>query len=154
MVPGATPLLSTLLLISGVLGLGWGIALCVIDLRQRRLPDVLTLPAIALVWAVAAVVQPTAVLGGLGWALFLLLIGIRLGGVGGGDIKLAASLGVVVVLAAGFGMLPWVIGGASGLAAVTMLLTRKRSLPFGPAMLLATGSGVLAGYFSGGGAGG
>lgn len=154
MFPGTTPLTATLLAISGVLGVGWGITLCVIDLRQRRLPDVLTLPAIPLVWAVALAIQPTAVLGGLGWALLLLVIGIRLGGVGGGDIKLAASLGVVVVLGAGFGVLPWVMGGAAGIAAVTMLLFRRQSLPFGPAMLLATGLGILTGHFTGGGSGG
>ncbi|QGU07521.1 Type IV leader peptidase family protein [Corynebacterium occultum] len=130
-----------------LLGLGcttWAIALCVVDLRQRRLPDALTLPAIPLAWGLALLWQPTAVLGGVGWALFLLLIGIWLGGVGGGDIKLAASLGTGVVLGAGFGTLPWVMAGAAGIAALIMLLSRRESLPFGPAMLLAAGLGILS----------
>lgn len=123
---------------------GWAVALCYRDLRERRLPDQLTLPAIAVAWGLAAMLHPWAILAGVAWGGLLLLIGVVMGGVGGGDVKLAASLGTAVVLASGFGVLPWVMLGASVISLAIMLVTRRTSLPYGPAMLLAAVLGMAS----------
>ena len=108
-------------------GLGvWTVALVVTDLRSRRLPDVLTVPAavFAAVWAVVTGV-PVAVLGGVGWFLLSVLPGLlsRRLAAGGGDAKLALSLGTVAAGVGGvFGWL-LVVGAAS---AVTVLLVLAR----------------------------
>ena len=76
------------------------LAASVADVRSRRIPNALTASAIAL-GVVAHVVLPSgdglgaALLGGLlGLAVFLPFF--ALGGVGGGDVKLMAALGVWV----------------------------------------------------------
>lgn len=116
------------------------VALAVIvvtDLRARLIPDVITLPALA--WAVGlAVVQqraPAAVIGAcvVGGGLWILAAVAR-GGIGGGDVKLAALLGAALgwhsatlVLAAS-----QLVGAA---IAVGLLLarrgTRRTRLPIG-----------------------
>ncbi|WP_293769270.1 A24 family peptidase [uncultured Corynebacterium sp.] len=118
----------------------WAVALCVCDMRWRRLPDWLTLPA-----AIAAL--PWLSLPGLVWPglyLVLTLVGTCLGRqklrVGGGDIKLAVPLGVAVAAAAGV----WGALGAVALAnALTLLYAATwrdpagRRPPHGPFMLAA-----------------
>lgn len=123
------------------------ILLAVIDLEQRRLPDVIVLPALA----VALVVRPGGDLGttvagaGAALALFLLLyaLGRRLygpGALGMGDVKLAALIGAVVGLERLALALPLGIFLA-GAAALVLLLsgraTRGDSLPYGHFMALA-----------------
>lgn len=117
----------------------WALALVVIDLRRRLLPDALTLPGAA-VAALAAVVlgQPWAIVGGLAWALLYLAVGRLIGGVGGGDVKLALSLGTAAALAAGAGGLAAAVIGSSVLTLTAMALTRRRALPHGPGMVTAT----------------
>ncbi|MGP6173080.1 prepilin peptidase [Corynebacterium sp. A21] len=127
-----------------LLFVSWAVMLCHRDLRDRRLPDRLTLPAVAVASGLAVLLNPWAILAGAAWGGFLLLIGIFLGGVGGGDIKLAASLGTLVVLASGFAVLPWVMMGASVIALAIMLVTRRPSLPYGPAMLCAAVLGMVS----------
>ncbi|CAM3859118.1 prepilin peptidase [Corynebacterium frankenforstense] len=117
----------------------WASALVVIDLRRRLLPDALTLPGAA-VAALAAVVlgQPWAIVGGLAWALLYLAVGRLIGGVGGGDVKLALSLGTAAALAAGAGGLAAAVIGSSVLTITAMALTRRRALSHGPGMVTAT----------------
>lgn len=124
---------------------GWAVALSYLDLRWQRLPDWLTLPAVGCSVLGALLHQPSAVLGGLAWGLCYLVIAVLLGGLGGGDIKLAASLGTMVVLAAG--VTGWLLAviGASLSSAVLMLVLRRTVLPHGPSMLLASGVVVAAG---------
>lgn len=124
-----------------------------VDLLERRLPDVITLPLVPLVIGALAV---PAVAGGE-WARFgmALLAGAGVGlffftlflisptSIGFGDVKLALSLGPaigwfgpLVTVVGVFGML--VLGLVHGL--VVMVLTRQgrsTSFPFGPAMLCA-----------------
>ena len=123
------------------------ILLAVIDLEQRRLPDVIVLPALA----VALVVRPGGDLGttvagaGAALALFLLLyaLGRRLygpGALGMGDVKLAALIGAVVGLERLALALPLGILLAGGAALVLLLsgrASRSDSLPYGHFMALA-----------------
>lgn len=92
---------------------GWAVALCWWDIRARRLPDWLTLPAIPVTWIAAAFSVPWVILGGLGWSLSYLVLAIWRGGIGGGDIKLAASLGVLVAGVGGWAGLLVAVAGAS-----------------------------------------
>ncbi|AKE41320.1 signal peptidase [Corynebacterium kutscheri] len=75
----------------------WATSLCVYDFRYRRLPNFLTLPAIIGTTTLALLVdQPQALFGGLLWLgiyFFLALMNLN---IGGGDIKLALSLGILV----------------------------------------------------------
>lgn len=130
----------------------WSTALIVTDLRERRLPDVLTLPAAVLtaVWALSAG-QPLSLVGGLGWCLACRLPGWLPGGqrVGGGDAKLALTTGTVAAAAAGAA--GWLAAlGASGILTLgTLILPGVRQvgtdrLPHGPGMLVATWAVVLA----------
>jgi leader peptidase (prepilin peptidase) / N-methyltransferase len=137
------------------------IPLAFIDAAVRRLPDVLTGPAIAgtvllLVAAAAASGQwpalGRAVLGGLALAGFcLVLMLISPSGMGLGDAKAAVALGT---------MLAWrswtalIAGGFAGflLAAVYGLVllisgraTRKQQIPFGPFMITGAFLVILAG---------
>lgn len=124
---------------------GWAVALCVSDLRRRRLPDLLTLPAIPIVWGAAAGQAPMALLGGVAWALLYLMLAVGVGGVGGGDIKLAASLGVLVVW--GGGVVGWLLAlsGASLLSLTTAVLSRRSAVPHGPAMFAGSLFGAVLG---------
>jgi leader peptidase (prepilin peptidase)/N-methyltransferase len=122
------------------------------DLDQKLLPDLLTLPLIpATLLLVLIGWDPilagkelplvSAVVAGLGAPALLVGSSALLGGgLGGGDVKLAVSLGVlsgIVQLIAGF--LVASIGGAVIL--VALLATRriglKTAIPFGPILLAA-----------------
>ena len=139
--------------------LGWGAVLAVIDVRTHRLPNRIVLPAypIAIVaLGVLAVADGDAhaflraVLGGLVlFGAYAVLRGIRGSGLGGGDVKLAGVLGLLLGFA-GWGSL--LVGAASafvagGLYAIALLLLRRAdrhtAIPFGPWMLLGAWIGLL-----------
>lgn len=88
-----------------------GIVMSVHDVRDRRLPDLLTLPLAAglftAVWTLAlgtGDIMAGLIATGAALALALVLfIGAMLGGVGAGDLKLALSVGL---LTGWFGFLP------------------------------------------------
>jgi leader peptidase (prepilin peptidase)/N-methyltransferase len=141
-----------------------GVPLAFIDARQRRLPDVLTLPsypACLLLLAVAAPFLP----GGSGRfvhaligmaaavAFFGLLLLVSPAGIGLGDVKLAGPLGAYLgwLGAAAFvtGLLAaWLLAAVT---AIGLLLarraTRKTEIPFGPFLVAATVGVVLASGF-------
>lgn len=129
----------------------WAAALGICDVRSRRLPDVLTIPAALLVCAAAFVWQPVALCGAVMWVGGQLVAVAMLRGsggrypLGGGDIKLSLSLGVLCWWAGGFFGVLLAIGASSLLSAVIMLLWRKPDLPHGPAMLLASTVVVMFG---------
>ncbi|QAY69963.1 prepilin peptidase [Xylanimonas protaetiae] len=134
-----------------VVGLA-GAAHAVVDARTHRLPDAVTLPALALTAGLLALAAAAggdggrlvrALAGGavLGGAYLLLHLAQRRG-LGLGDVKLAVLLG----LPAGWagwdavwwtGVLPFLLGG---LAAVALVVARRATLAtaiaFGPWMLL------------------
>jgi leader peptidase (prepilin peptidase)/N-methyltransferase len=128
-----------------------GVALAAIDIAVKRLPDRLTLPAypvlIALLGAAAVAGHDPgslvrALLGGLALAgAYLLLALARPGQIGGGDVKLAGLVGLVL------GWLGWpaVLAGAAlgfllaAVASLAMLAARRLTLhsaiSFGPFLL-------------------
>ncbi|MGN6274124.1 MAG: prepilin peptidase [Protaetiibacter sp.] len=137
------------------------IALAVIDLDVRRLPNAIVLPAYlvgGVLLTLAAVVagEPQRlVVAGVGAAASVVFYGIlwfvKPGGMGLGDVKLAGVLGMYL------GYLGWaqlavgavgafLLGGVFGIA--LMLLGRagrKTAVPFGPWMLLGAWIGIAAG---------
>jgi leader peptidase (prepilin peptidase)/N-methyltransferase len=147
---GASPVLPAFWLLAAL-----AVVLTVIDLRHKRLPDLLTLPAYPAVLAlfgVAALAQPggghrfLAALIGLtaAYLLFLLLHVINPGGMGWGDVKLSGVLGLYLgwlgaaALVAGlFGA--FLLAGITGLGLMAAgKATLKTQIPLGPFMLTAT----------------
>ena len=134
-----------------VYGAGWsGLAVAVllvvlvpvvlIDLRHRLIPDILVLPATAVAGAAAVLAQPSRwwvpVLGAAGSAGFLLLLwAIHPEGMGLGDVKLAALIGVVLGASAIPALfIAFVAGALLGAVLLARMGARARrvAIPFGP----------------------
>ena len=130
------------------------IAVATIDLERRIIPNAITYPtlpafaaAIVLGWAIGQPLDPVrALVGGLVYGgLFLLIAFIAPRGLGMGDVKLTALIGLVmgslglryVGVAAGAAIL---LGGLGGIVALLAGRDRKSAIPFGP--FLATGAVV------------
>lgn len=146
----------------GFLLFGWLLlVVAVIDLHTRRIPNRLTYPltpTLLVVLAAAAVLEGTpgvalrALLGGIGaFGLLLVLALISPRGMGMGDVKLAAFIGI------GLGYLGWayvwlglfagfLLGGVlAALLLALRLRTRKDHIPFGPSLALGAVVALLAG---------
>lgn len=142
-------------LVAGLLALMPGIAS--IDLRHKIIPNRLTYPAllvfpvvIVLAWLVDDAVDPVkAVLGLVSYGGGIFVIAAVSRGMGLGDVKLAALIGLVlgslglrfVGAAAGVTI---VLGGVGGFVALAMGKGRKGKIPYGP--YLAAGA-VVAGLW-------
>jgi leader peptidase (prepilin peptidase)/N-methyltransferase len=139
------------------------VAITVIDLRHQIIPDAITLPGV-----VAGLLASFATdriswvesVGGivLGAGLFVAVILLSRGGMGGGDLKLGAMLGAFLgwqaILVALF--VAVMLGGLSAVALLASgRLARKDAIPFGPflaiggAVALFWGEAVLAWYLGG-----
>ena len=130
-------------------------AVIVIDIRHRIIPNALTYPAllffpvfVVVSWALGAPVDPLrAGLGFLAYGGGVLLVALISGGMGMGDVKLAAVIGVVL---GGLGLrfvgvaaaLAIVLGGLGAIVALARGAGRKSAIPFGP--YLAAGAMVAA----------
>jgi leader peptidase (prepilin peptidase)/N-methyltransferase len=131
-----------------------GVALALIDLDTKRLPDVLTLPSyvvgIVLLGIASAVDGTWGSLGrgllGMGalFAFYFLLAFIYPAGMGFGDVKLAGVLGLYLayqswgVLIVG-GFLGFLLGAVvGGGLMIAQRAGRKSKIPFGPFMLAGT----------------
>ncbi len=129
-----------------------GAAAALVDLAVRRVPNVLTLSSYIGVVAFLAVQTASghdwagllkAVIGGIGLAVFYLVLAVASrGGLGLGDVKLAAGLGTalswigITALVAGT-VLGLLLAGATGLAAILMGRLRwHQQFPFGPCLVL------------------
>lgn len=130
--------------VAGACLLAWLTALSVFDIRERRLPNWLTLPGAVVVLGVAAAAGRgvPAVLGAVGLAgLYLVVHLVAPAAMGAGDVKLAVGVGA---LTGAFGYDVWVLAavGAPLLTAIWALvaLTRRSSstVPHGPSMCIAT----------------
>jgi leader peptidase (prepilin peptidase)/N-methyltransferase len=137
------------------------IALAVIDLDVRRLPDAIVLPSYLVAAALLVAVDllrgdlarlPILVIGGAGSFLFYYLLRVlKPGGMGLGDVKLAGVLGLYLAQAGVAQLLvgtfaAFLLGGVVGIVLLaTRRSTRKGSIPFGPWMLAGAWIGILAG---------
>src|SRR5690606_7163607 len=136
------------------------LALALIDLDTRRLPNVLVLPmyavgavlltaSAALSGSWAALASAGVGMAGLGLA-YLLLAVVRPGGMGMGDVKLAGALGLFLgwlgpeTLAVG-AISGFLLGGGAGVVMLLRGAGRRASLAFGPWLLAGAWVGILAG---------
>lgn len=123
--------------------LAWMGVLCVCDVRQRRLPNWLTLPGagVILLFAGLAGRGVPALAGAAALAGVYLLVHLALpAAMGAGDVKLAIGLGG---LTGCFGVEVWFLAalGAPVLTAVCGVVVMPwgvRSLPHGPSMCVAS----------------
>jgi leader peptidase (prepilin peptidase)/N-methyltransferase len=136
--------------------LGVMVACAVIDLHHRIIPNVVVLPSLVLfgagVAALALAGQPmspsTAALGFLAYGGGLMAVAmISPSGMGMGDVKLAALIGMVLgalgwVYVAVAAMVAVLAGGVGAVATLARGGTRKDAIPFGP--YLAGGAAVAA----------
>ena len=134
-----------------------GVILSVVDLREHRLPNALTLPMLIVTpvgLAVADLLDSSPTAAGAGWAgaglgalLWLGVLGLlwlvsRGRGIGLGDVKLSPSLGATLgwisLETALIGLVMSFIAG--GLVSAVLLLAkrvkRQTAIPFGPFLLL------------------
>jgi leader peptidase (prepilin peptidase)/N-methyltransferase len=129
--------------VAGVCVVVWLAALSVYDIRERRLPNWLTLPGAAVIVAAAAAHGrgTPAVLGAV--ALFAVYAVVHLvspSAMGAGDVKLAIGIGA---LTGTFGGDVWVLAAvgapmlSAGWAVVAVLRRSGRTVPHGPSMCLA-----------------
>jgi leader peptidase (prepilin peptidase)/N-methyltransferase len=136
--------------------LAWGgVLLSGADLVARRLPDALTISAYPLVAGMLGIAAGSAgnadllvraALGALLWAGGY--VAVRLvspGALGGGDVKLAASLGALTAATSWSGLLLAVLvaGVLTAVVAVPVRMVGHREVPHGPAMLAAAWVVVL-----------
>ena len=132
------------------------LVLTAIDIEHRRLPNAIVLPAVL---AFVALLALTGEWGALlraviaGAALFAFYLAIALiapRGMGMGDVKLAALVGLAL------GWIGWdalvvgafaafVFGSIGGLVVMARGGSRKSAIPFGPWMLLGMAVGLVAG---------
>jgi len=126
----------------------WMVALTCYDVRQRRLPNRLTLPGFAVIMLVAAGSGhgPAAALGaGLLAVVYLLVHAAAPTAMGAGDVKLALGLGA---LTGCFGGGVWLLAaiGAPLLTAVIGVVARlgwsATSVPHGPSMCVASAAAL------------
>jgi prepilin signal peptidase PulO-like enzyme (type II secretory pathway) len=122
------------------------------DARHQRIPNVAVYPALGagLALAVAQPVGPwwSFVGAGLLAGVSLALLALLTGGIGLGDAKLAALIGLVIgwpaVLVALFAA--FAIGAVSGVLLIAMgRIGRRQPVPFGPALA----AGAVVGFLGG-----
>jgi leader peptidase (prepilin peptidase)/N-methyltransferase len=125
-----------------VVVLVWFAALCVYDVRQRRLPNWLTLPGAAAVLTFAGLAgRGLPALVGAGALGLLYLVVCTTGALGGGDVKLALGVGAI---GGYFGADVWLLAALAApllttvWALVAFVCRGARTVPHGPAMCIAT----------------
>jgi leader peptidase (prepilin peptidase)/N-methyltransferase len=130
--------------VAGAFVSAWLVVLCVYDIRERRLPNWLTMPGALAILAVAAAVGHglPALLGAIGLAgLYLVVHLISPAAMGAGDVKLAAGVGG---LTGTFGFDVWALGAVIAplltamWACVCVVRRSESAVPHGPSMCLAT----------------
>jgi leader peptidase (prepilin peptidase)/N-methyltransferase len=133
-------------------------AVALIDLRHRIIPNRLMYPslmafpvAIVLAWVFGSVLDPVhGLIGLLAYGGGLLIVAFVSRGMGMGDVKLAALIGLVlgslglrfVGVSASAGI---VVGGLAGVGALLAGRGRKSAIPFGPSIAVGAVVAVFAG---------
>jgi leader peptidase (prepilin peptidase)/N-methyltransferase len=160
MEPSAVDLHGVLVVLTHLALLGIGAWLIVIDSGTHRLPDRIVLPtlagAIALVLAEGAATGEGGPVAGALWGMLLLsgfyamLRLLSRGGMGGGDVKLAALIGLILGRHGGQALLvgaaaAFVLGAVYALALIALRRADRRThIAFGPWMILGGVLGVAA----------
>ncbi len=126
-----------------------GMLASAIDLRSRRVPNMLTMPLAVLGLLVAAAgfgtVGPGGAIGGCLLGLLLMLPLHVLGGTGAGDVKLMAAFGTLLGPAGVIGaILRMAIAGGAIAVLVAIQRGRVRETLSGTALLVARVDGVAA----------
>lgn len=159
----AVELLTALLVAASFLAFGWSgeafvaaffcatlVTISATDLSHRIVPNVIVLPAAAIVLAAMTVLEPSAewALGAFGAALFLFLAALaHPKGMGMGDVKLALLLGAMLGRTVPVGLM---LGMLAALVPSAVLFARhgsaarKMKIPFAPFLSL---GGVVALFF-------
>ncbi|WP_370331619.1 prepilin peptidase [Mycolicibacterium hippocampi] len=127
---------------------GWLVALSCFDVRQRRLPNALTLPGAATILVAASLAGHgvAAAAGAAGmFAVYAVVHLVAPQAMGAGDVKLSIGLGA---LTGAFGVYVWLVA-ALGASVLTVLLGlaalvrgNRSPLPHGPSMCVAAGAAV------------
>ncbi len=147
----AVELLTALLVAASFLAFGWSgesfvaaffcatlVTISATDLSHRIVPNVIVLPAAAIVLTAMSVLEPSAewALGAFGAALFLFLAALAYPkGMGMGDVKLALLLGAMLGRTVPVGLM---LGMLSALVPAAVLFARhgsaarKMAIPFAP----------------------
>jgi leader peptidase (prepilin peptidase)/N-methyltransferase len=125
--------------------IAWLAALSVYDIRERRLPNLLTLPGALVILGVAATAgRGLPALLGAG-ALFAVYLAVHLltpAAMGAGDVKLAIGVGA---LTGSFGVDVWALAAltapllTASWAVVVLLRHSESTVPHGPSMCVAAG---------------
>jgi leader peptidase (prepilin peptidase) / N-methyltransferase len=125
--------------------IAWLAALSVYDIRERRLPNLLTLPGALVILGVAAAAgRGLPALLGAG-ALFAVYLAVHLltpAAMGAGDVKLAIGVGA---LTGSFGVDVWALAAltapllTASWAVVVLLRHSESTVPHGPSMCVAAG---------------
>ena len=160
MEPSALDLHGVLVVLTHVGLLGIGAWLIVVDIGTHRLPDRIVLPtlagAMALVGAEGAATGNAARMTGALWGMLLLggfyaiLRGLSRGGLGGGDVKLAAVIGLILGWHGGQALIvgsaaAFVLGAVYALGLIALRRADRRThIAFGPWMILGAVLGIAA----------
>lgn len=127
--------------------LAWLAALTIYDVRQRRLPNALTLPGAVVVLVTAALVGrgPAALLGAITLTVLYLVVHlISPAAMGAGDVKLALGIGA---LTGAFGFEAWLMAAVAAplltaLWGILALRSGDVTVPHGPSMCVAAVAAV------------
>ncbi|MGX1702294.1 prepilin peptidase [Microbacterium sp. NPDC055357] len=137
------------------------VSLSVIDIRTHRLPNIIVLPAYPITIGLLALacllgadgrllIGALLAMAGM-FAFYLVLRLISPRGMGGGDVKLAGVVGLVLgwvgwdAVAVG-SLAGFILGGVFGTAMLALRRADRRTrIPFGPFMLAGAWVGILAG---------
>src|SRR5215210_1181010 len=134
---------------AGVSVLAWLAVLSLYDIRERRLPNWLTVPGAIVILLVSAAVGrggPALMGGGALTGLYLIVHLVAPAGMGAGDVKLAAGVGA---LTGAFGYDVWVLTAVAAplftaaIACAAVVRRSKTTVPHGPSMCLASGAAAM-----------
>lgn len=138
---------------AGVAVVAWLAALSAFDIRERRLPNYLTLPGAAAVLLGAAVAGRgvAAMLGAAVLVAVYLVVHLAApAAMGAGDVKLAVGVGA---LTGAFGVDVWALAAlaapllTAGWAIVVLLRRAESTVPHGPSMCLSAAAGCALAVF-------
>jgi leader peptidase (prepilin peptidase)/N-methyltransferase len=141
-------------IVLGLVLVGILVPIALIDLDRRIIPNKITLPAAVLAIGIGLVLAPSHVpeqlIAGVAAGGFLLIFALAYpAGMGMGDVKLAAVLGLFLGRSVAFAILGGVLAGSviglAIMAKVGVEKGRKTAVPFGPFLAIGGIIGLLAG---------